>query len=98
MAFDSADLAEMERDGSLVSVIVHEMGHVLGFGTLFERLGLIIGAGGADPEFTGCHAAREYADLLGAGAGPRPSSVPLANAAAPARATGTGARRSSPTS
>lgn len=78
MSFDSADLAQMERDGSLVSVIVHEMGHVLGFGTLFHRLGLIIGAGGADPEFTGENATREYADLLGAG-GPRPGTVPLAN-------------------
>jgi hypothetical protein len=83
MTFDSADLAEMERDGSLVSVIVHEMGHVLGFGTLFDRLGLIIGAGGADPEFTGENAAREYGDLLGAGDGPRPTSVPLANAGGP---------------
>jgi hypothetical protein len=79
MSFDSADLAQMEADGSLVSVIVHEMGHVLGFGTLFDRLGLIIGAGGADPEFTGRSAAREYGDLLGAGDGPRPTSVPLAN-------------------
>lgn len=77
MSFDSADLAQMERDGSLVGVIVHEMGHVLGFGTLFDRLGLITGAGGADPEFTGERAAREYAALLGAGA--RPRTVPLAN-------------------
>ncbi len=77
MSFDSADLAQMEADGSLVSVIVHEMGHVLGFGTLFDRLGLIIGAGGADPEFTGQNATREYAALLGSGASPR--TVPLAN-------------------
>jgi hypothetical protein len=81
MSFDSADLTQMERDGSLVSVIVHEMGHVLGFGTLFDRLGLITGAGGDDPEFTGQNAAREYGDLLGAGA--RPRSVPLANVGGP---------------
>lgn len=78
MAFDSADLAQMEQDGSLVSVIVHEMGHVLGFGTIFDRFGLIRGAGGADPQFTGENATREYGDLLGGSAAP-PRSVPLAN-------------------
>ncbi len=81
MSFDRADLEQMQADGSLVSVIVHEMGHVLGFGTVFDRLGLISGAGGADPQFTGEHATREYADLLGAGA--RPRSVPLANVGGP---------------
>ena len=78
MSFDSADLAQMEQDGSLVSVIVHEMGHVLGFGTIFDRVGLILGAGGPDPQFTGEHAAREYGDLLGDPTG-RTASVPLAN-------------------
>ena len=82
MAFDSADLAQMERDGSLVSVIVHEMGHVLGFGTIFDRVDLIAGAGGPDPRFTGPNATREYGDLLG-GDGPRPVSVPLANVGGP---------------
>jgi hypothetical protein len=81
MSFDSADLEQMEQDGSLVSVIVHEMGHVLGFGTIFDRVGLIAGAGGADPRFTGEHATREYGDLLGGSE--RPLSVPLANAGAP---------------
>ncbi|HEV2060705.1 MAG TPA: leishmanolysin-related zinc metalloendopeptidase [Solirubrobacteraceae bacterium] len=81
MSFDSADLAWMQADGSLVSVIVHEMGHVLGFGTIFGRLGLVIGTGGADPQFTGDNATREYAALLGPG--PTPRSVPLANVGAP---------------
>jgi hypothetical protein len=81
MSFDSADLAQMESDGSLVSVIVHEMAHVLGFGTIFDRLGLITGAGGADPQFTGSSATREYAALLGPGAQPR--GVPLANVGGP---------------
>ncbi len=85
MSFDTADLAQMEADGSLVSVIVHEMSHVLGFGTIFDRIGLIIGAGGDDPEFTGENAAREYATLLGAGGepSPRPRTVPLANVGGP---------------
>jgi len=81
MSFDSADLEQMEEDGSLVTVIVHEMGHVLGFGTIFDRLGLIMGAGGPDPEFTGENATREYGDLLGEST--RPRSVPLANVGGP---------------
>jgi len=32
MEFDTADLTSLENDGQLVSVILHEMGHVLGFG------------------------------------------------------------------
>lgn len=81
MSFDSADLAQMEQDGSLISVIVHEMGHVLGFGTIFGRLGLIEGAGGDNPVFTGANAMREYASLRGADAPQEP--VPLANVGGP---------------
>ena len=81
MSFDAADLERMEFDGSLVSVIVHEMAHVLGFGTIFPRLGLIVGAGGDDPLFTGSAALAEYARLLGPAA--RPRGVPLANVGGP---------------
>ena len=35
MRFDSADLANMEGNGLLEPVILHEMGHVLGIGTLW---------------------------------------------------------------
>jgi hypothetical protein len=35
MVFDSADMAGLVASGSLNSVILHEMGHVLGFGTLW---------------------------------------------------------------
>lgn len=40
MRFDTADLAVMEGNGTLYSVILHEMGHVLGFGTLWTYNGL----------------------------------------------------------
>lgn len=36
MTFDSADLANMEAAGTLESVILHEMAHVLGIGTLWD--------------------------------------------------------------
>ena len=44
MQFDTADLATMEANGSLVDVITHEMGHVLGFGTIWTDLNLLTGA------------------------------------------------------
>jgi hypothetical protein len=45
MRFDSADLAQMEADGQLGSVILHEMMHVLGFGTMWPIYGLVSGRG-----------------------------------------------------
>ena len=57
MSFDTADLSNMEANGSLVDVIVHEMGHVLGIGTLWERMKLISGKGTNNPEFNGTAAA-----------------------------------------
>jgi subtilisin-like proprotein convertase family protein len=80
MSFDTADLAEMEADGSLVSVITHEMGHVIGFGTNWDELGLRQGAGTQNPTFTGANAMREFATLAG-GAATR--AVPLANVGGP---------------
>lgn len=65
MQFDSADLAAMQADGSLRSVAVHELGHVLGFGTLWESKGLLSGADGPSPQFTGAQAVAEYNALFG---------------------------------
>jgi hypothetical protein len=36
MFFDTADLANLESSGNLDDVILHEMGHVLGFGTYWD--------------------------------------------------------------
>ncbi len=41
MEFDVADLEQMERDGILKAVILHEMAHVLGIGTLWRHLELL---------------------------------------------------------
>ncbi len=40
MTFDSADLANMETSGILDEVIAHEMGHVIGLGTLWSSSGV----------------------------------------------------------
>lgn len=36
MTFDSADLTALENNGSLLDVILHEMAHVIGLGTLWS--------------------------------------------------------------
>ncbi len=53
MSFDTADLAAMEEDNTLVDVITHEMAHVLGIGTIWGQLGLLDGAGSINPTFIG---------------------------------------------
>lgn len=65
MRFDTADLEQMEAEGTLHDVITHEMGHVLGIGSLWEDMGLVQGIGTNDPQFTGRLAMIEYGHLLG---------------------------------
>ena len=38
MQFDVADMAKLISNGTLQSVVLHEMGHVLGIGTLWDTL------------------------------------------------------------
>jgi hypothetical protein len=38
MEFDIADLPESFKDGSLLTIITHEMGHVLGIGTFLNSM------------------------------------------------------------
>jgi hypothetical protein len=72
------------ESGGLVSVIVHEMPHVLGFGAIWDELGLRSGAGTADPTFTGAAAMREFATLSGDGDHEDATrGVPLANVGGP---------------
>lgn len=68
MTLDVADLADIEANGVLVPVITHEMGHVLGIGTLWADQGLLADpslSGGADPHFTGTHALAEFETVGG---------------------------------
>jgi uncharacterized protein (DUF2141 family) len=52
MQFDSADLTNMANNGSLADVIFHEMGHVLGFGTIWSYKKVTSGPS-SDPRYTG---------------------------------------------
>lgn len=75
MSFDTADLKKMEQNGTLTDVITHEMGHVLGVGTIWSRKALLKGANGSNPTFTGKNAMREYGKLRGG----NPIQVPVEN-------------------
>lgn len=75
MSFDTADLPAMERRGTLEDVIVHEMGHCIGVGTLWDNKGLVRGKGTNNPTFAGAAAMREYGQMIGRG----PTAVPVEN-------------------
>ena len=62
MLFDTADL-DANDDAYNLDVILHEMAHALGFGTIWSNLNLLSGSslsGGADPRFRGIRATHEY--------------------------------------
>lgn len=75
MEFDTADLASLEAGGGLLYTIMHEMGHVLGIGTIWSTRGLLTGAGGSNPIFTGAQATAQYNALFGTNA----AGVPVEN-------------------
>jgi hypothetical protein len=77
MEFDSADVASMVANGSFANVIIHEMGHVIGLGTLWNFGGrnLVQGLGTNNPTYVGANAVREYGIIANISA----TSVPVEN-------------------
>ena len=96
MEFDVADLERLERRGTLEDVVLHEMGHVLGIGTIWSRLGLLRDPASEteapDTHFTGPLAIEAF-DEAG-GTGYRGAKVPVENRGGPEVATATGEKRS----
>lgn len=71
MQFDSADMANMVANGSLLGVIKHEMGHVLGLGSLWATFGFNTTPG----QYTGAQALAAYKTAVGGN--PGATFVPL---------------------
>ncbi len=90
MFFDTADLANIEAAGQLSDVILHEMGHVLGFGTLWTNPphALVSGACTSASAFTGAAALTAYVGSNG-GTG---TTVPLENVGTCTNGQGDGTR------
>jgi hypothetical protein len=65
LELDQADLQAMERFGTMDAVVLHEMGHILGIGTLWPLDSLLNGGGTDDPRFTGAKAIEAYHTLGG---------------------------------
>ena len=53
MRFDVDDIALLSSNGRLSAVVLHEMLHVIGIGTLWRTRDMLIGSGTSDPRFSG---------------------------------------------
>ncbi len=85
MKFDSSDLTRLQEKGELEDVILHEMFHVLGSGTLWQHKKLLIGHEGNDPQYIGKNALDEYHILKGH---QNETSIPVANRGGPGTKNG----------
>jgi hypothetical protein len=56
MELDIDDVDDLTVNGMLFDVMLHEVGHVIGFGTMWPTFELMVGHGGSNPFFTGSRA------------------------------------------
>ena len=82
MTFDVADFQGLVNDGRLDEVVLHEMQHVFGFGTLWSRFGLIINAATPLTAYTGMQGILGC-QASGGGAGICLPAIPLENLGGP---------------
>ena len=84
MSFDAVDLGPVEQDGDLVALTLHEMGHVLGVGTLWPDFDILLvdpslpSSPGADTHFAGAAAIAAF-DAAGGAAYTGGAKVPVEN-------------------
>jgi hypothetical protein len=83
MMFDTADLAFMAGQGIFDEVVVHEMGHVLGIGTLWNFRRSLLTSSLTDPRFIGPNGIAGYRAVGGAS-----SAIPVEEGGGPGTARG----------
>jgi len=81
MRFDSADMTAMAAGGLLNGVVLHEMMHTLGFGTIWGpgAQNQVASPSGADPRYLGQVGQAAYAALGGTAAADAVNGVPVEN-------------------
>jgi hypothetical protein len=82
MAFDAADLASLESSNQLGNVILHEMGHVLGIGTVWSLMSLLVNPSTStstlDTSFSGANGIAGF-DAIGGSTYTGGAKVPVEN-------------------
>ena len=82
LTLDIADVDRLESGGRLIDLILHELGHALGFGSLWTGKGLLanpsLGVSGADTHFTGPSAIKAF-DAIGGDTYTGGQKVPVEN-------------------
>lgn len=81
MRLDAADVAWLAANGELQDVVLHEMGHILGIGSLWEDRGFVVDSGTTNPRYNGPAGIQGYRDFGGLS-----STVPLENTGGPGTA------------
>lgn len=76
MQFDAVDVASLQATDRLRLVVLHELLHVLGFGTIWDKNDLLQGDSTADARFLGPRARTACANLHAGGA-PCATTVPV---------------------
>lgn len=79
MRFDSADLTDLANKGRLNAVILHEMLHIVGIGTLWSRRGILADSGLPTVRVTGSLAAAACVNDHGGAAVCTGNAVPAEN-------------------
>lgn len=85
ISFDSADTRQYMNNHWIDLIATHELAHALGFGSIWDRQGLLSGMGTTDPVFVGTAAAREFQSSISGYSG---KLVPLENSGGPGTADG----------
>ena len=77
MTFDASDMANLVANGSITRVILHEMLHVIGVGTLWTTTGLMTGLAPTTPPFFNGPLAKAACIDDHGGATPCATAVPI---------------------